>query len=229
MSNEWVEVNIVPSSSEQRERLLLDVIEPLVHDKFSGRIEAWFYFWEVVPILMVHLRLRILWRQPVQADDEAKLAEALDKAESQGKLALWYPGRDGVPGDTYPGEADRYGEEMWKATYMDWESGSEMALALIKAGSENSLTESREFHLQRRVHLHSNRLGMSYFDEGYLYLQLSYGYLARAANENDPRATDPQVNNMIVAIGLINRQLENSLQRLRANLPTGTEDSKLSS
>jgi hypothetical protein len=43
---EWVEVNIEPTSYERRERLLLDVIDPLIHETLSGRIDAWHYFWE---------------------------------------------------------------------------------------------------------------------------------------------------------------------------------------
>jgi hypothetical protein len=35
MTHEWVEVNIVPSSHP--ERLLLDVVDPLIHDRLRER------------------------------------------------------------------------------------------------------------------------------------------------------------------------------------------------
>jgi hypothetical protein len=33
------------------------VIEPLVHDVLSGRIEAWFHLWEAAPTLMIRCSL----------------------------------------------------------------------------------------------------------------------------------------------------------------------------
>lgn len=87
----------------------------------------------------------------------------------------------GVPGEEYDGEAAGYdGPEMWRATFRDWRAGSDLPLALLKLEAEGRLGEGRQHHLERRVHLHSNRLGLTYLDEGNLYLNLAVGYLAKA-------------------------------------------------
>jgi hypothetical protein len=69
---------------------------------------------------------------------------------------------------------------MWRVTYRDWQTGSDLALALLKLDAEGRLAKGRGFHLERRVHLHSNHLGLSYFDEGCLYLRLAIGYFTEA-------------------------------------------------
>ena len=61
MPQQWVEVNIVPAMPDQPERLLIDVIDGLVHDTFADRLDAWFFEWFQEP-QEHHLRLRLLWR-----------------------------------------------------------------------------------------------------------------------------------------------------------------------
>lgn len=56
---DWTEVDILPSDPAQRDALLLDVIDPLINQTLSERIESWHFFWEVDPIQMLHLRLSI--------------------------------------------------------------------------------------------------------------------------------------------------------------------------
>jgi len=184
---DWAEANILPSSLTQPEALLMDVVDELIHETLSGRVDSWHYFWEDEPIKMRHLRLRMLWR-PGQGDEgKAALARHLDEAEASGSLWHWYPGSNGVPGEEYGGEAAGYGgPEMWRITYRDWRAGSDLALALMKLGTGQRTAEEREFHLQRRVHLHSNRLGLSYLDEGSLYLRLAIGYYRNAGLANTP-------------------------------------------
>lgn len=123
--SEWTEVNITPASWEQRERLLLDVVDPLVHDTLDGRMAAWHYFWEPA------LRLRIRWKQPTQ-DDLRELTSFLDAAKTVGKLTAWISGNHGKPGETYTGEAPGYGPEVWDETYRDWTSASELALNQVE-------------------------------------------------------------------------------------------------
>jgi hypothetical protein len=178
---DWTEVDILPSDPAQREDLLLNTIDPLIHQTLREGIESWHYFWEREPICMLHLRLRVLWL-PGQGDEgKAELTAALDAAEAAGRLWRWYPGREGVPGERYKGEEARYdGPDMWRVTYHDWETGSDLAIALLKLEAEGHLTQGRQYHLERRVHLHSNRLGLSYRDEGTLYLGLAIGYLELA-------------------------------------------------
>jgi Lantibiotic biosynthesis dehydratase C-term len=205
MSREWVEANVYPSSPEQRERLLLDVIDPLIHEKLAGRIDTWFYFWESTPPPS-HLRLRIRWQRLEHADqDPAELFAFLDAARNQGRLEGWYEGSHGEKGKTYEGEAERYGPEMWDITCRDWMSGSELALAMLKLGSENRLTEPLKFHWERRVHLFSNQLGFGYADEISMCLRQARGYLA-LGNTNDPR-----IASFINVIGQIQIQLSSSV------------------
>jgi hypothetical protein len=181
VQQEWVEVNIVPSSREAPERLLLDVVDPLVHDRLEGRVETWFYFWEP------ELRLRIRWQQPKRAaEGRDELIAFLDAAERGGMLASWYEGSHGKKGGTYLGEAALYGEEVWELTSKDWMGGSELALALVKLDSENRLTRPRSFHWERRVHLFSNQLLL---DEVPLCLRQARGYLSMR-DTGDPRVRE---------------------------------------
>lgn len=176
----WTEVNILPVSPTNKEALLLDVVDGLIHETLSTHIESWHYFWQQDPIGLDHARLRVLWQSGRDRDCEAILTKHLQEAEASGRLWRWYPGGGGKPGEQYQGEAPGYGgPEMWRITYMDWMTGSELALALVKLDATGGLEETRDFHLQRRVHLHSNRLGMNYFEEGRLYLDLAIGYLEK--------------------------------------------------
>jgi hypothetical protein len=179
VSHEWVEVNILPSSPDQRERLLLDVIDQLIHEKLSGRMEIWIYFWESDPPPL-HLRLRIRWQRPEQSNEyRGELFALLNAAKSGDQLADWYEGNHGVRDEVYQGEDDAYGAEVWEAISRDWMSGSELALTLVKLESNGQLTQSLQFHWERRVHLFSNQLGFNLQDEVYLSLRQARGYLPR--------------------------------------------------
>ena len=157
------------------------MIDRLIHETLSERIESWHYFWEYEPIKMHHLRLRVLWRLDQGGEGRSALTRYLDEAEATGSLWRWYPGNHGVPGGEYEGEAAGYGgSEMWRVTYRDWQAGSDLALGATEARRRGAPGEDAQFHLERRVHLHSNRLGLSYFDEGSLYLRLTIGYFANA-------------------------------------------------
>jgi Lantibiotic biosynthesis dehydratase C-term len=202
---DWAEANILPSPGMQPEALLLRVVGPLIHETLSGRIDSWHYFWEHDPIQTRHLRLRVLWNPGHGCEGRDALATYLDEAEARGRVQRWYPGNHGVPGAAYAGEATDYGgPELWRITHEDWRAGSELALTLMKLDAEGGLAEARQFHLERRVHLHSNRLGMSLFDEGRLYLRLAVGYFANAglgATADGVRvlATLSQINEAITA------------------------------
>jgi hypothetical protein len=186
VSHEWVEVNIAPSSPERPERLLLDVVDPLVHERLSARVRTWFYFWEP------ELRLRLRWQRPAQAEENrAELFAFLEAAEREGMLASWYEGSHGEKGKPYRGEADLYGEEIWDRTSTDWMGGSELALALVRLDFEQRLTRPRSFHWERRVHLFSNQLLL---DEVPLCLRQAHGYLSMRDT------ADPRVANVMDAI-----------------------------
>jgi len=177
--SEWIEVNI-PARAEERARLLLDVVDPLVHEYLAGQVRTWFYFWEP------ELRLRIRWADPAGADaGRAELAVFLDRAKDGGKIEDWYEGSHGARGEVYSGEADLYGSEMWERTAADWMSGSELALAIVGADAEGGLTQPEEFHWGRRVHLFSNQL---WLDEIALCLRQAHGYLG--INLSDPRVVE---------------------------------------
>ncbi|HTZ30159.1 MAG TPA: lantibiotic dehydratase C-terminal domain-containing protein [Streptosporangiaceae bacterium] len=204
-AQDWAEANILPASPELPEVLLLDVVDPLIHEVFKERIESWHYFWEHDPIKTLHLRLRLLWRPGAEREGSAVLARYLDEAEASGRLSSWYLGNHGVRGEQYEGEAAAYdGPEMWHVTYEDWHAGSDLALGLLRLEAQGRLAEGRKRHVERRVHLHSNRLGMNYLDEGSLYLGLAIGYLAHAGIGTTPLgaealATLSQINDAVAA------------------------------
>jgi hypothetical protein len=201
-TQDWAEANILPTLPEPPEVLLLGVVGPLIHEVLKERIDSWHYFWEHDPIKTLHLRLRLLWRSAAEREGSAVLAGYLDEAQASGRFSSWYMGNHGVRGEQYEGEAAAYdGPEMWRVTFEDWHAGSGLALALLRLDAQGRLAEGRNFHLERRVHLHSNRLGMN-LDEGSLYLGLAIGYLAYAGIGATPGgakalATLSQINDAV--------------------------------
>jgi lantibiotic biosynthesis dehydratase-like protein len=174
----WTEVNIVPADPGRPERLLLGVVDPLVHGHLRERLDVWFYFWEP------ELRLRFRWRADADCDAAvADLGRALDRAVEQGEAAEWYEGAHGRRGETYAGEAEFYGAELWELTSRDWMAGSELALAIVRLEAAGRLEKPRDFHWRRRVHLFSNQLLR---DEIGLCLEQAAGYI-RLWHRGDPR------------------------------------------
>jgi hypothetical protein len=172
-SYEWTEAHIQQNPDEPKERLLIEVIDPLVHNEFAGRIESWHYFWEP------ELLLRIRWLQPAEAQkDEDDLKVALDRAKTAGQLVGWHI-------TPYTGEASDYGTEMWDNSYHDWMAGSELALAIVKFDAQGQLSKDRFYHWHRRVHLFSNELGLDHFFEGFWSLEQARGYLDLAVKAED--------------------------------------------
>lgn len=179
--DEWIEVNIVPADKGSPERLLLDIVDPIVHEQLGDEIERWFYFWEP------ELRLRLRWRDPNRADsNRSAVAQLLDQAQAEGRLARWWEGNHGKEGERYTGEAEFYGPELWELTSRDWMGGSELALAIVKLDSEGRLSKPRDFHWERRVHLFSNQL---LADEIALCLRQAHGYIGTRFR-GDPRFDD---------------------------------------
>jgi hypothetical protein len=181
-NSEWIEVNI-PARAHDRERMLLEIVDPLVHEHLGGQVRTWFYFWEP------ELRLRIRWADPAHADSgRVDLGTFLDKAKADGKLEDWYEANHGARGEVYRGEADFYGSEIWERTASDWMSGSELALAIVRLDAEGALTKPHQFHWARRVHLFSNQL---WLDEIALCLHQAHGYLGMT-DPTDPRGRRDQ-------------------------------------
>jgi Lantibiotic biosynthesis dehydratase C-term len=148
----WIEVNL-ETVRLLDEALLAERVDALVHERFRDDIATWFFFWEP------ELRLRIRWRDPERVGEHrGELAQVLDAWKSEGTIADWYEGAHGRRGETYAGEADNYGAEIWGRLQLDWMSGSELALALIQLDRAGKLTQPRDYHWQRRVHLFSNQL-----------------------------------------------------------------------
>ena len=113
MPQQWVEVNIVPAAADQPERLLVDVVDTLVHATFADRLDAWFFEWFQEP-QQHHLRLRLLWRDLARSDaDGDELFARLDEARDSGLLGRWWEGNDGRIGEIYEGEAGAYGD-LWE-------------------------------------------------------------------------------------------------------------------
>lgn len=167
----WLEVNIVPRRPLDEE-VLVEVVDPLVHDTFADEIATWFFLWEP------ELRLRIRWRDGDRAPElRDRLGSLLDAWKADRKLEEWYEAAHGVRGERYAGEADHYGDEIWPRLQRDWMSGSELALALVKLDRTGTLTRPRGYHWNRRVHLFTNQLLQTWEAEVELSLRQALGYL----------------------------------------------------
>jgi Lantibiotic biosynthesis dehydratase C-term len=167
----WIELNIVPRRPLD-EDVLVDLVDPLVHETFAAEIATWFFLWEP------ELRLRIRWRDGDRAAElRDLLTSVLDPWKADRKLDDWYEGAHGVRGERYVGEADHYGEEIWPRLQLDWMSGSELALALVKVDRARRLTRPRDYHWNRRVHLFTNQLLQTWDAEVELSLRQALGYL----------------------------------------------------
>src|SRR5207248_611542 len=148
----WIEVNLVPRRPLD-EGLLVDLVDPLVHEMFGDEIATWFFLWEP------ELRLRFRWRDRDRAAAlRERLTAVLDSWTSDRRIDDWYEAAHGIRGERYAGEADHYGAEIWARLQQDWMSGSELALALVKLERAQKLTKPRDYHWQRRVHLFTNQL-----------------------------------------------------------------------
>src|SRR5919199_5207188 len=95
----WTELNIV-ATPPLDEKLLVDVVDPLVHDTFADDIATWFFLWEP------ELRLRIRWRDADRVPTlHERLTTMLDAWKAERRLDDWYEGAHGVRGERYAGEA----------------------------------------------------------------------------------------------------------------------------
>jgi hypothetical protein len=178
----WTEVNLV-SVPALDEALLVELVDPLVHEEFRNEIATWFFFWEP------ELRLRVRWRDPERASGHRRtLGAALDAWKEKRKLDDWYEGAHGRRGEHYLGEAGHYGEEVWAGIQRDWMSGSELALELIKLDRAGRLTKPRDYHWQRRVHLFTNQLLLTWEAEIEMCLRQALGYTKRRGAPPTPQA-----------------------------------------
>ena len=176
MPDEWTEVNLVLFSQNDATKVLLDVIDPLVHDELSGQIDSWHYGQYEEEETPLHLRLRIRWRDPERAaEGRGIISDYLGGKKYGGILQDFYEGSHGKRGQTYPDETDKF-KEMWDASYRFWESQSEYTLALLKHQSDGLLTEDLTWHWESTAHLFSNRLLLNSVDEVYLGLQRARAY-----------------------------------------------------
>jgi hypothetical protein len=166
----WTEVNLVtPRVQDER---VLELVDTLVHEQLGSEIATWFYFWEP------EIRLRMRWRDPERrAEHAATLAGILDEWKASRQIKDWFAGAHGVPGETYVGEAEHYGADVWPRLQLDWMSGSELALQLIKLDRSKRLPHTREYYWQRHVHLFTNQLLGSWNAEIEQCLRQALGYL----------------------------------------------------
>ena len=170
MPDAWIEVNLFPPSRDDRIKVLLEVIDPLVHDTLGERISSWHYG-------------QYADSNTLAADGKNMMWDFLKDKKERSILVDFYEGSHGAKGATYPGEEDEFGTEMWNATYRFWESQSEYALTLLKNESAKSRSKhDLPWHWEKNVHLFSNRLLLSYADEAYLSLQRARAYLPTTDN-----------------------------------------------
>lgn len=209
MPQGWIEVNIVPVSKDHPERLLVDLIDDLVHVTFAGRLAAWFFGWYPTPEAY-HLRLRIRWQSLERSDDERdELFAELNTAQTSRVLTQWWEGNHGTPNEVYEGEENTYGD-LWELSYKDWQSSSELVLAMVKADSDNRLSEARQRQWGSRAHLHANRLGWNYYMEALVSLAHARFYLAEVAK------TGPEIGTFA---GPMDQRLEQMIGELAAGPP----------
>jgi hypothetical protein len=179
MPQEWVEVNIVPAAPDKPERLLVGLVDGLVHTTFADRLDAWFFEWFQEP-QEHHLRLRLHWRDPAGSDaGNDDLFARLDGARAEGLLGRWWEGNDGRIGEVYEGEADTYGD-LWELSYRDWNSSCELVLAMARRDPDDRLSEDRQREWNSRAHLHANRMGWNYYVEALISLANARFYLAES-------------------------------------------------
>jgi hypothetical protein len=166
----WTEVNLVPVRV-QDERLL-ELVDTLVHEQLAEKIVTWFFFWEP------ELRLRIRWRDvDERAQQAAALGGVLDDWKERRRIKDWFEGAHGAPDRVYIGEADHYGADVWQRMQLDWMSGSELALELIRLDRAKRLPHPREYYWQRHVHLFTNQLLGTWEAEIEQCLRQALGYL----------------------------------------------------
>ena len=76
-------MNIPAADEDERTRLLLEIVDPLVHGELGDHVRTWFYFWEPALRLRIrseldNLRAAVAWAaERAQADAAARLATAL--------------------------------------------------------------------------------------------------------------------------------------------------------
>lgn len=166
----WIEVNLVPVRPLD-EALLIGLVDELAQNGLWDEVATWFFFWEP------ELRLRIRWREPERAAQHGlTLAALLDSWKARGTVEDWYEGAHGRRGETYAGEADHYGEEVWPRIQRDWMNSSELACTLIRLDRANRLTKPRDYHWHRHVHLFTNQLLGTRHAEIELCLRQALGY-----------------------------------------------------
>jgi hypothetical protein len=176
----WIEVNIVPTS-ERDARLLTETVPDLVHELFKDEIETWFFFWEP------ELRLRIRWRSADRSDEyRSRLATHLDAVRAAGRILDWYEGAHGRRRESYQGESETYGEEVWPSIQKDWMNGSELAVDLSRLRARGELSQPLAFHWSRHVHLITNQLFGTWDAEIELCLQQALGYLRHLRSAGSP-------------------------------------------
>jgi hypothetical protein len=184
----WVEINITVEVAPAA--FLVDTVDPLVRE-FAEEFETWHFFWEPEG-----LRLRFHWQDlSRQIEIEDRLAEILDRWQSEGRFREWWFGHHGTRGLRHEGEAEAYGPEVWDLLKKEWEISSELAVRLAVLGGDAGLTGTEHRtafrHWERHVHLHTNRQFLSLEAEVGLSMMQASGYLGNlvgAENDLDRRA-----------------------------------------
>jgi len=202
----WIQVSITANHAPDIQ-LLLEVIDPLVHEELAGEIESWHFFWEPV------LYLRFRWRDPARRELlQERLGSLLDVRQAAGHFVSWVEANHGDPGK-YTGEADSYGPEVWDLIQKDWMNGSELALRLLRLHDEGrltgTLTPTPEAHWGRHVHLFTNQLcGVSrpipWDPEIALCLRQAHGYLMLSAGVTDSPRYAQMLRHVTAALGVQN-------------------------
>ena len=168
----WVEENIKPNSPADMDRVLLQHVKRIVNDlKRRKWVVSWHFFRESdnwrgqrnVRIPHIRFRVRIHQRRAKLLSLRNYLTNELNRLQNAGEIADHYRGNHGTPGQEYQGEAGNFDEagpnpEGWKATQKWLESGSEVALNLIRARLAG-VQFGRRFIMEDLLHFIANQNG----------------------------------------------------------------------
>jgi hypothetical protein len=122
VADEWIEVNLVLPSLDDRIAVLLEVIDPLVHDRLGGRVGSWHFVRPVRRRLnpTAPSALRPLERTHARVKDRTYSARFLTISSKTADLRIGTKENTAPEEGPTPAKRPQYGAEMWEVTYKLW-------------------------------------------------------------------------------------------------------------
>lgn len=168
----WVEENIKPNSPQDMDSVLLQHIKRIVDDlKRMKWVVSWHFLRESanwrgqtnVRVPHIRFRVRTQQRQTKLLNLRSYLTNELNRLQNAGEISDHYRGNHGTPGQEYQGESGNFDEagpnpKGWKVTQKWLESGSEVALNLMRTRLAGVRFGPR-FIMEDLLHFISNQNG----------------------------------------------------------------------